>query len=204
MRGSAAAAFLAIALGVAAQEGPYEKRADIPQAVYGHGGAVVGGKYHALGGCPTPDWTKAGTHHQVYDPAADKWSKAADLPVELGWPMPAVHKGKIYLFGGQREGARATDKAHVYDPAADKWSPTRNLPKTITNGFAVAFGDQIYLGLGYNRQGPKYGKRGGKDVPEQYLETWRYDPAADTYTRVADAPEHGIYCAVGAMVSKTK
>ncbi len=194
----AATALSAAAILFAVQEGPYEKRADMPQSVYGHGGAVVGGRYHALGGCATPDWTKAGRHHQVYDPAPDAWIRAADLPVELGWPMPAVHKGKIYLFGGQREGARATDLAHVYDPAADTWSPIRRLPKTITNGFAASFGDHIYVGLGYNRQGPKYGKRGGGDVPEQYVETYRYDPASDAYTRVADAPEHGIYCAAGA------
>ncbi len=175
----------------------WELRADIPQHVYGHGGAILNGKYHVLGGCPTKDWTKAGTHHQVYDPATDTWKKAADLPIEVGWPMPAVFKGKIYLFGGQRAGAKATEKAWSYDPAADAWSPLPDMPKKITNGFAIAFGDAIYLGQGYNRQGGKYGKDGAGDVPEQYKAVYRFDPTAGTYTRVADAPEYGIYSTVG-------
>jgi len=188
---------MCLCLWTAAYCAEWEVRADIPYHVYGHGGAVAGGKYHALGGCDTPDWTQSCKRHQVYDLTKDRWSIAADLPTELGWPMPAVHEGKIYLFGGQRNGAKATDKAWVYDPATDHWTGIRSMPKPITNGFAIAVGDFIYVGLGYNRQGGKYGKEGSSDVPEQYYDTYRYDPSNDSYTRVADAPEHGIYIAAG-------
>ncbi len=179
-------------------DGPYEKRADMPHPVFGHAGAVSGGKVHALGGSPTADWARPCKRHQVYDPAADAWSAAADLPVEVVWPMPAVHGGRIYLFGGLGDGARATRKAHVYDPAADKWSPIRDLPQPVMKGVARAFGDSIYVGLGCDRTGPAVGRKGAADVPEQHLATWRYDPAADTYARVADAPEYGIFCVAGA------
>ena len=190
-------ALLGLLMKTAAYTTGWKVRADIPYHVYGHGGAVMDGKYHALGGCDTPDWTQSCKRHQVYDPAKDRWSLAADIPIELGWPMPAVYKGRIYLFGGQRNGARAIDKAWVYDPATDRWAGIRDMPKPITNGFAIAMGDFIYVGLGYNRQGGKYGKEGATDVPEQYHGTYRYNPSDDTYTPVADAPEYGIYIAVG-------
>jgi N-acetylneuraminic acid mutarotase len=175
-----------------ARDGEWQVRADIPKHVYGHAGAVVGGKVHTLGGCPTPDWTDTDAAHQVYDPAADRWTKAADLPIELGWPMVAVHENRIYVFGGMRDKAVSTNKAWVYDPAADKWSPIRDLPAPAMNGFAVAFGKHIYVGLGYNRQG-----RDGKDIKDHYKTLYRYDPAADAYEKMADAPECGCYAAAG-------
>jgi N-acetylneuraminic acid mutarotase len=176
--------------------GEWQVKPDIPHHVYGHAAAAVGGRVHLLGGCHTPDWERPSAAHQVYDPASGSWSTRADLPLASAWGMPAVHGGKIYLFGGgyykAPKGMTSTDGAWVYDPAKDRWSAIRNLPQPRMNGFAAAVGPYIYISLGYDRQG------GAKDgVREEYRSTYRYDPASDTYARVADAPVTGSYIASG-------
>lgn len=179
----------------------WKVQSDIPGHVYGFAAAALGGRVHLLGGCQTPDWQKPSTIHQVYDPARDAWETRAELPLATGWGMPAVHGGKIYLFGGgyhkPPQGMTSTDEAWVYDPATDRWNALRKLPEPRMNGFATAVGPYIYISLGYNRQG------GDKDgVIEEYRSTYRYDPAANTYTRVADAPEPGCYVVSGAHKGK--
>lgn len=171
----------------------WETKADIPYHVYGHGGGVVKGKLYAIGGCETADWTKTSTKVQAYDVATDSWGSASDLPVELGWPMVAVYKDKIYVFGGMRNGAVSTEKAWVYDTASNSWSGVGNLPDKIMNGIAIAEGDFIYVGLGYERRDET-----PEGVVENFLSFYRYDPAKDTYTRLADAPEGACYAGVGA------
>jgi hypothetical protein len=79
------------ALIVATHAAPWETRAPIPRHVYGHSGAVLGGTLHILGGCHTPDWQVPCRYHQVYDPVADAWTMAAELPLAVAWAMPAVH-----------------------------------------------------------------------------------------------------------------
>ena len=129
----------------------WEIRADIPQHVYGHGGAIVRGKLYSIGGCETADWTATSTEVQVYDYETDAWSKAGDMPIDLGWPMVTVHSDNIYVFGGMRSGAVSTDKAWRYDPAKDRWSAVTDLPAKAMNGIALTVRDHIYVGLGYQR-----------------------------------------------------
>ncbi len=171
-------------------------RSDVPYHVYGHAAATLDGKIHILGGCHTEDWQIPSTEHQVYDPALDRWERKADLPLGVGWAMPAVWDGKIFVFGGGYHkpgpGMTSTAGAWVYDPATDKWKAIRSLPEPRMNGFAAALGKYIYISLGYDRQG------GADDgVRTEFRSTYRYDPSADTYTRVADAPEPGCYIASG-------
>jgi N-acetylneuraminic acid mutarotase len=179
-----------------AAQAQWELRAPIPHHVYGHSAAVVDGRLHILGGCHTPNWQIPARYHQVYDPATDDWTQAAELPVPVAWAMPAVHQGRIYLFGGgvyqPPQGITSTTKSWVFDPVANRWDRIRDLPAPIMNGFAAAVGDSIYIGLGYNRQGGE-----GRDIVAHYRDTYRYDPLEDTYQRLAEAPEFGCYAAVG-------
>ncbi len=179
----------------------WKVRSEIPYHVYGHAAAALDGKIHVLGGCHTDNWEKPSAVHQVYDPVRDTWQRKADLPLAVAWSMPAVWNGRIYLFGGgyykPGPGITSSPGAWVYDPETDKWKPIRNLPEPRMNGFAAAEGRYIYVSLGYDR-------RGGADdgVREEFRSTYRYDPAADTYTHVADAPERGCYIASGPYKGK--
>jgi len=179
----------------------WKVRSDIPYHVYGHAAAAMDGKIHILGGCHTENWEKPTAAHQVYDPVHDSWGKKEDLPVAVAWSMPAVWNGRIYLFGGGYNkpglGITSSSDAWVYDPQVDKWQPVRGLPEPRMNGFAAADGNYIYISLGYDR-------RGGADdgVKEEFRSTYRYDPNADAYTRLADAPEPGCYVASGTYKRK--
>lgn len=189
-------AFLLLGAHLEAGAEQWRVRSPIPQHVYGHSAAALNGSVHLLGGCHTDDWQLPTDAHQVYDPVSDSWSEAARLPLALGWSMPAVHDGKIYLFGGgyhrADQGMTSSDQAWVYDPALDRWDRLRSLPEPRMNGFAAASGDFVYISLGYNRQG------GADDgVVEEFRSTYRYDPARDRYEKVADAPETGCYIASG-------
>jgi formylglycine-generating enzyme required for sulfatase activity len=167
-------------------------KADIPHFVYGHAGAVAGGKLYIVGGCETADWTVTSTRLQIYDPSTDSWSQGRNLPIELGWPMVTVYQDRILVFGGMRNGAVSTDQAWSYDPAEDEWAALAPLPVKAMNGVAVAVGDALYVGLGYQRtdQSPE-------GVVKNFLDFYRYSPAEDSYTRLADAPEGACYAAVG-------
>jgi N-acetylneuraminic acid mutarotase len=179
----------------------WQAKSDIPYHVYGHAAALLDGRVHLLGGCHTSNWQFLSARHSAYDAARDRWETRAELPMPSGWAMPAVLNGKIYLFGGSYykpgQGITSSEGAFVYDPRTDRWRAIRSLPEPRMNGFATTVGDHIYISLGYNRQGP-----GKKQVIEQYRSTYRYHPATDTYTRVADAPETGCYIASGAHKGK--
>jgi N-acetylneuraminic acid mutarotase len=194
--------FLAIPLlAVTAAAQDWKARSEIPFHVYGHAGAALNGRIHLLGGCHADNWEIPSAAHQTYDPLHDKWDTRAELPLASAWGMPAVLDGKIYLFGGgyykPGQGMTSTGEAWVYDPVTDKWAPLRRMPQPRMNGFATAAGGAIYISQGYNRQGG-----GKKDVIEEYRTTYRYDPATDAYTRVADAPETGCYIASGPYKGK--
>jgi formylglycine-generating enzyme required for sulfatase activity/N-acetylneuraminic acid mutarotase len=176
--------------GPAAME--WRSGADIPHFVYGHAGAVAGGKLYVIGGCETADWTVTSTRLQIYDPSRDSWSQGRNLPIELGWPMVTVHDDRIFVFGGMRNGAVSTDQAWSYDPAKDQWSAVAPLPVKAMNGVAVSMGDSIYVGLGYQRT-----DKSPEGVVENFHDFYRYSPARDGYTRLADAPEGACYAAVG-------
>ncbi len=171
----------------AQQTGAWKERADIPEPQLGCASAVVGNELHVLGGASVVE-NKTGDHfvfgasaaHQVYNPATNKWRKAAPIPVKSGWPAVAVYNGKIYLFGGEEKSIDTleSDRAFVYDPAKDAWKEIARLPKPRSYAAARAVEDSIYI-------------FGARTLHSDTVDpsTYRYDPAKNTYTRLGDMPE---------------
>jgi formylglycine-generating enzyme required for sulfatase activity/N-acetylneuraminic acid mutarotase len=174
----------------------WEVKANIPHTVYGHGAAAVGDRLYIVGGCETADWKTTSARLQIYDSTRDTWTTGASLPIELGWPMVAVFRDIIYVFGGMRSGAVSTDRAWVYDPSQNTWAAIGPLPVKAMNGVAIAVGESIYVGLGYQRVDGS-----AKGVSENFLSFYRYDPTDNSYTRLADAPEGACYAAIGTYES---
>lgn len=57
------------------------------------------------------------------DTATKLWSALANAPVTLSYTSnAAMHKGKLYVYGGTVDGTAFTKRLFSYDPAADKWS----------------------------------------------------------------------------------
>ena len=107
--------------------------------------AVVNGTIYAVGGehghAATEDDDAPYIQHDqlmAYDPAADRWTRKADLPdasshAEAG---TLVVDGKIIVLGGQLDDILVTDAVRTYDPATDRWSLLPALPEDRKGGVA--------------------------------------------------------------------
>ncbi|MFX7412416.1 kelch repeat-containing protein, partial [Acinetobacter baumannii] len=82
---------------------------------------VVGGSGSGRGNVRT---------HEVYDPAGDTWSKAADLPTPRDHLAVQAVEGRIVASGGRIDGDSGKNLSanQVYDPERDAWSEAAPLP----------------------------------------------------------------------------
>ena len=102
---------------------------DMPRARFGHSASVVAGKMYIIGGYdpeliklvvePYEDKGEPSTV-DVYDPATDTWTTAADFPNPRGKHAAAVVDGKIYFIGGWKgppgPEAQVFSTVYEYDP----------------------------------------------------------------------------------------
>jgi N-acetylneuraminic acid mutarotase len=111
--------------------------------------AVLDGRIYAMGG---DDGPPNGGHLvktvEVYDPPANRWSRAADLPLALAAINAAAVNDAIYVFGDY-PGSRG--QVFRYTPATDSWdviqppsAPRLAHPAVVTVGQkAYVFGGEI-------------------------------------------------------------
>lgn len=104
--------------------------------------AVVGGKLYVFGGF-------AGTNAQsmspveprvsVYDPVADTWARAADMPIDVTHCTAVVVDGTVWFAGGYRGPHPGVAVANVehYDVASNSWSAGPSLPVPSAAGTLV-------------------------------------------------------------------
>jgi hypothetical protein len=129
----------------------WSTRAPMP-APRGFGGSgAADGKLYAVGGTDNSAGQYFVPHSETlaYDPSTDAWTRAASMPDKLANAASAAWDGKIYVFGGQDQGATGIlQKATwVYDPRADSWSagPPLNVGRWIP---AAAAGDGTVFAAG--------------------------------------------------------
>jgi N-acetylneuraminic acid mutarotase len=96
--------------------------------------------------------------------------------------------GSTAFIGLGYDGDQYITDFYAYDLRAGFWATKKSFPGTARER-AVAFSanGKGYVGLGYNREQNK----------EELGDLWQYDPAADTWTRVADFGGTARYNAVG-------
>ena len=58
----------------------------------------------------------------VYDPAADSWTRKADMPTVSGCSSAGVIGGKIYVTTGCTGATLYRNFLHAYDPATNTWA----------------------------------------------------------------------------------
>jgi N-acetylneuraminic acid mutarotase len=155
--------------------------------------AVVDGKIHAIGGNAaggagldphehgaTQSDNSVGTH-EVYDPAADAWTRLAPMPTPRNHLGAAVVAGKIHLVGGRVPGTMELTTHEIYDPQEGSWAAAAALP-TGRSGIAVIAHDQkIYV-------------FGGEVSSKTFDEAERFDPATGRWERLPPMPtaRHGL------------
>ena len=155
----------------------------------------AGGKFYLAGG--------RSEVHQVYDPATNRWSTVAPLPV----PQPLDHVQaaavgtRIYYIGGvTRWPHESVGTVYVYDTTTDTFSTGAPMPAGRdrgAGGIAVAEG-KIYLAGGVHD---------GTTVP--WFDV--YDPSTNSWSRLPDLPQRrdhfhaavvdGRFWAIGGRIS---
>jgi N-acetylneuraminic acid mutarotase len=132
-------------------------KAPLPLAGDHMSGAVIGGKIYSIGGehghaGSLPDDAPYVQHNYlfVYDPAADQWTRLADLPVGRSHAegTTLVINDKIVLLGGKLGPQDVSNRIDVYDPATNQWTAAGTLPEENQGGASIFYNGQIYLADG--------------------------------------------------------
>jgi N-acetylneuraminic acid mutarotase len=138
---------------------------------------VLDGKMHMIGGYGEQRVDRP--YHQVYDPAIDKWSEAAQLPRGANHIGVAVVGGRLYAIGGFLEQNRKPDNlCFVLD--ADTWRPIAPLPKAAGAIACVGLGGELHA----------IGGAVGDTFDAKKSVDWHlvYDPRIDQWSTRAPLP----------------
>lgn len=148
---------------------------ELPSSRAKPGVAAVGGKIYVTGGWGA-DGNPVATV-DVFDPASETWSvlDGATSPAPAAAAGTAVAGGKIYLVGGCTDsGCTATDEMVVFDPQAGAFTTAASYPHPVSWTSCGGIGAQVYCA--------------GGSGDSAYTDAYRYDPAADTWSQIADMP----------------
>jgi N-acetylneuraminic acid mutarotase len=105
---------------------------------------TFGGKIYAIGGQQNQDSAAIQRAEvQVYDPATDKWTARAPLPLARSHITSStfVRDGKILVLGGLGPGNRVINRVDSYDPVANTWAPLTSLPSGRLSGVSDVLPD---------------------------------------------------------------
>src|SRR3989475_4202863 len=105
-----------------------------------------------------------------YDPAADRWERAPDLPVGVDHPMAAASEGLqsaapqgVFVFGGYLANGSASAPAFRSAPPPGRWGGTPPIPGPRAPASRGPAGVSIFIVGGANGSGliaPTYGYNG--------------------------------------------
>ena len=109
----------------------WTRKADMPVARNTFTTSVFGGKIHTFGGQTGYDGNLVTRRDTlVYDPAADRWTRGADLPAARSHmnPYAPATRGHALVMGGMSVHNAVERQAWAYDFAADRWTALNDLP----------------------------------------------------------------------------
>jgi hypothetical protein len=155
--------------------------ATLPTAREDCGFVEVDGKFYLIGG-------RGILHVEIFDPAANIWTRKSKTPFEVHHFQPVVYQKEIYVVGamaGKFPHEQPFENIYIYNPAKDEWRKSVEIPKDRRRGSggAVVYKDKIYF-VGGITDGHYEGTVTWFDV---------FDPAAarwDTLSRAPQARDH--------------
>ena len=131
----------------------------------------------------------------AYDPATDRWTVLAALPLAADHLVAGAIDGIVYAAGG-RGGRIASHRPRLdaYDPASGRWSGLAPMPTSRAGAGAAVLDGRLYV----------FGGEGNRaDATGVFSETESYDPAEDRWTAHPPmrTPRHGTgAAAVGGAI----
>jgi N-acetylneuraminic acid mutarotase len=153
---------------------------DMPEPLTHAGIAVDGNTVYIIGGY-NGDHPAPGTNHVwKYNTSTNTWSAGPSLPDGRGSGAAARVGRFIHFFAGTNTN-RTADKTEHWALNLDtgKWSARASYPIAVSHLAAVALNGKIY-GLG--------GERGLNERTGNVADVYRYDPATNVWTKLADLP----------------
>jgi N-acetylneuraminic acid mutarotase len=130
---------------------------------------------------------------EEYDPATDRWTTKAPLPVGLHHAGIGAVGGQLYVIGGYRQSGltvwHPVATVYAYDPAMDAWSEREPMP-TPRGALSVT-----------EHEGKLYAI-GGYDRKSNSAAVEVYDPARDTWTSLAPLPTPRDHLATASVSGK--
>jgi N-acetylneuraminic acid mutarotase len=132
---------------------------------------------------------------QAYNVATNTWSYKASMPIPLFATNGAgVIGGKIYLSGGVSGSKSFHDDLLMYDPAANRWTRKSYMPNTSVGGVTGVINDKLYVATSCHHE---------DCAPNSESSAlYRYDPATDTWDRLATPPHSPRYSMAGVIGGK--
>ena len=167
----------------------WQRLADFPVTISHAAAATHGGRIYVFGGHSETHDPTAHDAVRVYDPAADRWTTWPHrLPLPMTAHALAQAGSRVYLAGGidPVTDGQETLVAHHWtldlaDPAAG-WTRLADLPAGRVHGAYVHAGGANYYVSGQENHDPYSGT---------VADVFRYDLAADSWSRVAALPDGG-------------
>ena len=161
------------------------RKKDMPVSRINFGLGVVAGKVYLIGGATG----FGGGHKQrmdrvdVYNPSADLWGTALNMPTRRGPGDVAVINNRLYVMGGAGwppAGAGPHLKIiEEYDPISRQWQQKPDMLDLISRFSTVVVRDEIYLIGGFH---PLIG-------PREYLATVDvYHPRTEAWDTIPELP----------------
>ncbi|WP_370516938.1 S8 family serine peptidase [Micromonospora sp. HM134] len=148
---------------------------DLPHARSKPSAVGIGGKLYVIGGWGDGEGPEPSV--DVFDPATGAWSTLAGAvnPAPAAAAGTAVAGGKVYLVGGCVDSTcTETDKLVVFDPRTGTFRTGAAYPHPVSWVSCGGIGSQVYCAGGV--------------AADEYTDTWRYEPASDTWSPLPNLP----------------
>uniref|UniRef100_A0A3Q3XMU9 BTB domain-containing protein n=1 Tax=Mola mola TaxID=94237 RepID=A0A3Q3XMU9_MOLML len=146
---------------------------------YGHAGTVHGELMYISGGINRDTFQK---ELWCYDPAADTWSRRADMKEFRGLHCMCTVADRLYVMGGNHfRGSSDYDdvmSCEYYSPDTDQWTVVSPMQRGQSDVGVTVFEGQVYVVGGYS-----WNSRCMVDIVQ------RYDPERDMWDRVFNVLE---------------
>ena len=160
--------------------------------------AALDGKIYVVGGFEKPSLGNVMKFAimpsvEMYDPATDRWTSKAPLPVGLHHVGIGVVGGRLYVIGGYSKSALSVwnpvATVYNYDPAMDSWTERAPMP-TARGALSVTEHEgKLYAIGGYDRK-----------ANTSAVEV--YDPARNVWTTGAFLPTPRDHLAAATVAGK--
>jgi len=114
-------------------------------------GAVVDGRVYVFGGFFKRRGLVAARRVDVYDPALDRWSRRADMPLAVTHIVAAVDGDRVWFAGGYEgdDPGRVVAWVLRYDAREDAWGEGPRLPQPRASGALVRRGRHLHYFGGF-------------------------------------------------------